>query len=445
MTEESTEILQVKEIPTSISKRSRITFGNIDSTKLTHGMYTYPAKFVPQIARWAINYSRIKPGQILLDPFCGSGTTLLESKIVGINSYGIDKNPLARLLSKVKTTPLFPKKPTLLSEKTEQLIHKIKNQKKSINLENQEDVNLHYNWRFWFEEKTMRELIHIKRTIRNFQFDSAKKTNQDLVDFFLIILAITIKKVSYLDEKQIKVKKDHDKVRKGLPSPTEVFYNMAKKQVKSIFQLNKNVIDFPKTLVKIIGDDARNIKLKKNTVDLVVTSPPYLNAIDYPFAHKQELFILDLVKPDDYRPHSREYVGVSERVLLKEMFKDLHLTNFQYVDKYIKDIYSENNVDANRAFIMYQYFTGMTKAMSEIHRVLKDNSYFIMVVGSNNIRNRYVPTHELLKNIAEKEIGFSTTTYFYHRMKRKKLGIPRNSTGNVSPDDMVIVFKKKGN
>ena len=154
---------------------------------------------------------------------------------------------------------------------------------------------------------------------------------------------------------------------------------------------------------------------------------------------------MDLVKPDDYRPHSREYVGVSERVLLKEMFKDLHLTNFQYVDKYIKDIYSENNVDANRAFIMYQYFTGMTKAMSEIHRVLKDNSYFIMVIGSNNIRNRYVPTHELLKNIAEKEIGFSTTTYFYHRMKRKKLGIPRNSTGNVIPDDMVIVFKKKGN
>ena len=73
----------------------------------THGIHRYPAKFIPQIPRFCIeSYSEI--GDDVLDPFMGSGTTLLESFILGRNSYGIDIHPLARLIAKVKTTPLIP-------------------------------------------------------------------------------------------------------------------------------------------------------------------------------------------------------------------------------------------------------------------------------------------------------------------------------------------------
>ena len=444
MTKTSQSYQEVNKIPLDIKKNSKITFSKIKTTDFTHGIYTYPAKFVPQIAQWAINYTKSKSHDILLDPFCGSGTTLLESKISGINSYGIDKNPIARLVSKVKTTTLFLNESTLLTDTVDQLLHKIKNQKNLVKLENQNDVNLHYNWKFWFQEETMRELIHIKRIIRDFNFSSSKKINDDLVDFFLVSLASSVKKVSYLDERQIKVKKDLEKVKNGTPTPYETFSSISKKNVEMILKLNKKITESSNSTVKIIGDDARDIKLKNNSVDVIITSPPYLNAIDYPFAHKHELFILDLITPNDYRPHSREYIGVSERVLLTKMFNELHLTNISYVDKYIKNIFSKNPVDANRAFIIYQYFTNMMKVMSEIHRVLKNNKYFVLVVGSNTIRNRYVPTHELLKKIAEEEIGFTTKTFFYHRMKKKKLGIPRNTTANIIPDDMIMVLQKNG-
>ena len=76
-----------------------------DKNYLTHGIHPYPAKFVPQIPGAIIDaYS--KPGDTILDPFCGSGTTLLESIIRGRNALGIDINPIATLISRAKVTPL---------------------------------------------------------------------------------------------------------------------------------------------------------------------------------------------------------------------------------------------------------------------------------------------------------------------------------------------------
>jgi hypothetical protein len=290
----------------------------------------------------------------------------------------------------------------------------------------------------------MKELIRIKRCIRQFKFANYKEEEKHLKDFFLITLAATIKKASFLDERQIKVKLDKNKVKNGLPDTILTFTQLAKKHVEFMTDFTKYAELYPNTMSKIIGDDARKIDLRNRSVDLVITSPPYINAIDYPFAHKQELFILDLVKPENYRPHSREYIGVSERVILKEMFREMHLTDFEPVDKFVKAVYAGGkDVDINRSFIIYQYFSEMEKVLHEIMRVLRTDGNFILFVGSNTIRNHYIPTHELLKQIAEEKIGFTTKTYFYHKMKRKKLGIPRNVTGGEIPTEMAMVFSKE--
>ena len=440
----SNHIIESNEIPITIKKGSIFTFGNVSSTKYTHGLYSYPAKFIPQIVDWGIRYSGIRKGQKILDPFCGSGTTLLEAKINGIDSFGIDMNPLARLVSKVKCTPLFQENLELLWQCNDKLLEKINSDTQKILFENQKDVNLHSNWKFWFDKDIMADLIKIKRNIRNFDSNFDNKVLENLINFYLIVLAATVKRVSYQDEQQIKVKKDQKKVTDGVPKPIDVFTQLLKKKSEQITKLNDATLKYPHTNVKIIGNDARDISSKTNSIDLVITSPPYINAIDYPFAHKQELFILDLIRPEEYRPHSRNYVGVSERVLLKKMYENMQLTKFTPVDKLIKDIHSDGkDVDTNRAFILYQYFTSMEKIMLQINRVLKKSHYFIMFVGSNTIRNRYVPTHKLLMQMGKEKLGFSVKTYFYHRMKKKKFALPRNSTGNVILDEMAIVFQKE--
>ncbi len=82
-------------------------FNGAKTKPYTHGFHTYPAMFIPQVARrLLLTYS--KKGDTICDIFCGSGTALIESRLLSRNSYGIDLNPLAIFLAKVKTTPINP-------------------------------------------------------------------------------------------------------------------------------------------------------------------------------------------------------------------------------------------------------------------------------------------------------------------------------------------------
>jgi site-specific DNA-methyltransferase (cytosine-N4-specific) len=71
-----------------------------------HGIHPYPAKFIPQIPRALIELFHPGDASPVLDPFCGSGTTLAEAFLLGVNSIGVDLHPLATLIAKVKTTPV---------------------------------------------------------------------------------------------------------------------------------------------------------------------------------------------------------------------------------------------------------------------------------------------------------------------------------------------------
>lgn len=80
-------------------------FSGADTMYLTHSLHPYPAKFPPQLPNVILSKFG-KHGQVVLDPFCGSGTTLVEARLLGFNAIGVDVNGLSSLLSKVKATPL---------------------------------------------------------------------------------------------------------------------------------------------------------------------------------------------------------------------------------------------------------------------------------------------------------------------------------------------------
>jgi site-specific DNA-methyltransferase (cytosine-N4-specific) len=83
-------------------------FANADTMYLTHSLHPYPAKFPPQLPKTILSRFARK-GQTVLDPFCGSGTTLVEARLLGYNAIGVDVNGLSSLLSKVKATSFFTK------------------------------------------------------------------------------------------------------------------------------------------------------------------------------------------------------------------------------------------------------------------------------------------------------------------------------------------------
>ena len=87
-------------------------FRKADTKRLTHGIHPYPAMMIPQVAARLISRYGAA-GDVLFDPYCGTGTSLLEAKLAGMDAVGTDLNPLARLIASVKTTAIpGPPSPT---------------------------------------------------------------------------------------------------------------------------------------------------------------------------------------------------------------------------------------------------------------------------------------------------------------------------------------------
>lgn len=174
-----------------------------DTKYNNHGIHEYPARMVPQIAHRLIEtYGKNK--KIILDPFTGSGTTLLESKLCQNfeTAYGIDINPLARLIAKVKTTPI---KPELLKEEHELLITKVQSYK-NRDMEKPDFFNID----FWFKDYVIINLCKFKKAINEIE-------NKDIQDFFKVIFSFIIRKVSNTRNGEFKLYKMSEKSLGGKP------------------------------------------------------------------------------------------------------------------------------------------------------------------------------------------------------------------------------------
>src|SRR3989344_6480269 len=166
----------------SIMEKEQGTFINwdfkeADTKQFTHGIHTYPAMMIPQIARRLI-YLYGKEAKTLLDPFMVSGTSLVEASLTSHikEAYGFDLNPLAVLISKVKTTPII----TGILDKE---LSKI------INSEGYKEIPKFKNIGFWFKPKVVEQLAIIKTAINNIE-------NKDVKDFFLVAFSETVRNVS---------------------------------------------------------------------------------------------------------------------------------------------------------------------------------------------------------------------------------------------------------
>jgi len=163
-------------------------FVGADTQYLTHGLHPYPARMVPQIARKLLKMYAQK-NDVVLDPFCGSGGVLVEARLAGLNSVGIDINPLACLLAEVKSNPIDPS--ILISwwnelrPKIEREIGSLENKKVDAEL-----AKLHVKGlKHWFKEKTIKELAIIRRHIRAIDDRSVRR-------FFAVPFSLTIRDVS---------------------------------------------------------------------------------------------------------------------------------------------------------------------------------------------------------------------------------------------------------
>ena len=396
----------------------------------THGIHRYPAKFIPQIPRFCLeSYSEV--GDDVLDPFMGSGTTLLESFITGRNSYGIDIHPLARLIAKVKTTPVDPR---TLGASAENLLSSIRSDVDDNNAWAPEIPNREH----WFRPRVLSELATIKKNIWSTR-------SGDYQDFFKICFSSIIRKVSNSDNDSLipevtSFQKKLDEQGKNSYDALSRFENTVRNKLidaadmwKLSKEVGKNFKNVPK--VNIIGNDARDIALDDSSIDLAVTSPPYASAVHYVSVHKLEMYWLGLI--NETADLDSRIVGTT-RAYVADYGSWEPRTSLPELSRVIAELIAK---DKKSAYVVYKYFDEMRKSFDEVNRVLRRNGRYCMVVGENTFRRVRIPTYRILAAVAHRS-GFELEGTFMYDVINRHLDIPRWNDSRIERDYILVLRRK---
>ncbi len=428
-------------IPLEIQRESVISIITRDVNSYTHGFHKYPAKFIPQIPRWAINsYVSQGKNQVILDPFVGSGTTLVEGLLYGCHVVGIDIDPLSILISKVKTTRLNEKKLLLISD---WLIKKIHSTKTGSFMP--DCVTLGH----WFIKDAINKLSIIRTLINQIpEVFGDGSEEKDIQDLLIICFSSIIRKVSNADNESQKTYVSHTKIK----NPEEV-YSLFIKQLKYFIEralLFSRSID-PSLKVKIYqtsSSTSLDEYLSDINVNLVVTSPPYIKAIDYIYNQMIELFwIGDLfhmqtqTKQNSKKP---DYIG-NKHVQKADYieYNPFHtVMGIEELDHSLQQVYYNDSKNGHRhSFIGYKYFVDMEAHFSKIAPFLSPDTHYIMVVGNSSVSGVYFDTANYLTQIAERN-GFSLTNKWGYLIKNRFMRFDRKGRGGIIDIDWVLDFKK---
>lgn len=437
------EYLFVKEIiPTEIEHDTILNIITRDVNTHTHGFHKYPAKFIPHIPKWAIEkYLNGNKEKNILDPFCGSGTTLVEGVLAGYNVIGIDIDPLSAMISKVKTTRVDK---IILKEISSWLVKEIKSKKKATFKPDCETIE------HWFTKDAIKKLSSIRTLINQIPeiFGDNKKV-KDIQDLLLICFSSIIRRVSNADNESQKTYVSHTKVK----SPVEV---------NSLFlsQLNLFVdraikffsVTNTKTKSKIIHSSSSAFlesKLNGIKIDLAVTSPPYIKAIDYIYNQMVELFwIGDLFQMQTQTQQNEkkiQYIG-NKQISKVEFNKYTPFNTTLSIDKLdvkLQEIYDSDKKNGHKhSYVTFKYFVEMEKHFSEMSNCLTSGTHYVMVVGDSNVSNVFIDTADFLIDIAERN-GFRITNRWGYKIKNRFMRFDRKGRGGIIEIDWVLDFEKK--
>jgi len=411
------------------------------SESYTHYIHQYPAKLIKHIPIFFLSSSILnkKKGGVVLDPFCGSGTVLLEALLSGHNAIGCDSNPLARLIATVKTTSIDPSR----LEKYSFSITKRAKQFRKLTRKNVVNVD------HWFPPRTQLQLSKIHRAI-------CEVKNEEERNFLLVTFSNIVKKTSFADPNlsvPVKIKPEkysNDSLRLKLEDKLkkieqcniyEVFDNELKKNIERIRSLHVESIQ---NHAIVVSNDARYITKKldsdylypPNSVDYILTSPPYSGAQKYIRSSSLNLGWLDYCEESTLRDYERQNIGREH--YSKDEYNESVSLGIDFVDKMIKDIWLVNPL---RAHINGNYLLEMEFALKEMYRVLKPDCFCTIVIGNNEVCGLNFESHKYLSAIAQR-IGFKLELTLIDDIHSRGLMTKRNKTASIINSEWILIFRK---
>jgi len=382
-----------------------------DNTKrYTHCYHNYPAMMIPQIANRLITFYG-KKARTLFDPYCGTGTSLVEAGLSGIDAIGTDLNPMARLIAEAKTTiidlqilDLYLKE---FNDFSFSLRFGIKGDKNIV----APDFK---NIDFWFKKDTKEKLSNIKYFINNVKDERIKK-------FFWVAFSETVRESSLTRNSEFKLYRMSEKQREKFNPDVFGIINvkLARNRIGLKDYIERKITKTKTTIYDF--DSSKSVeKIDKDSIDIIVTSPPYGDSrttVAYGQFSRLSNQWLDF-----------ENASQVDNQLMGGQAKSIKKTGINIIDETVEKV---ANKDEKRAKEVYSFYEDYSKSIANVSSVIKRNGYACYVVGNRRVKDTTLPTDEITKCLFQK-YGFEYKNTFIRNIPNKRMpskNSPTNETG----------------
>lgn len=355
----------------------------------------------------------------VIDPFMGSGTTAIEANEYTSEIYGLEVDPYARLIATVSNLKYTKSE----IQQIELFYNTVLNTWETIKPKKSLQPLL-ANIRYWFNENEYTDLLKLKTAI----FDLTSG-NEKIMNFLLAVFAEIIRACSKAERQSLK-----PYISKRFPKePKPVLPTFAKALEKYVLSVSDSLCNLSDGIVWLEGD-ATNFKTRSQ-INIAVTSPPYINALDYTRCIKLESCWLGLMD-DAYLSYIKsQQIGEASRI--KSV--NIDTNTFIVTTPYLKDI---REIDFRRFQTVQAYFQDISSNLKSMYSALVNGGEYHMIIGNSAIRGFYIPTHQIIAEIAQ-DLGFSWDGYFKYPIRDHRTSIPRNGNGGKIAYEHVIKLVKR--
>ena len=383
-------------------------FRKSDIKEYTHCFHIYPAIMIPQIARKLIREYGIEGGW-LLDPYCGTGTSMVEASIFGMHSVGCDINPLVRLIAKAKLTPVS------LSVLDKTLI-KFNNDLFDIKFGKSifSDVSIPdiVNLTYWFSEEVIKSLAYLRAWVDDVEDESVR-------NFILVAFSETVREVSYARNGEFKLYRIPDnKIKDFNPDVLDIFSKKLYRNRNGLrYYLEKRKsVNATVSIANTVEGELPTPR-PSNGYDVVITSPPYGDS------HTTVAY-------GQFSRLSAEWIGLPnarkvDKIAMGGVRSKETLTGSPVSDA-IEKICS---IDEKRAEEVSSFYIDLERSINSIVKILSSRATICYVVGNRQVKGVTLPTDEFVVDTFRKQ-GFVHKSTIVRNIPNKRMP-KKNSPSNI--------------
>ena len=368
-----------------------------NSKYVTHGIHSYKGKFYPQIAKSLFNIANLQRGQTVFDPFCGSGTVLLEAYLNGIKGIGMDMNPIAVKIAKTKTS-ILQINPCLFENITAKFLSQIAKISNPKNADAYFAEDIRTELYSWFPELVVHKLAEVLKIIDGIPVVVIR-------DFLEVMVSSIVRKISQQDPRDLRIRRRSEPLNDA--PVIELLTEQVIKYRKNILEFAKyaNCSPYPFYQSKAYHLDNRIIEsythsnFSQKTIDAVITSPPYATALPYIDTDRLSLMLLFRLRSKERSQLEKDITGsreitVANRSKIDTLIEegDFNGISSKSAIETVNEVYSLNKNakvgfrKKNKAALLYRYFSHMEMVMTRVDEVLSKGKPAFFVIGNNKTK-----------------------------------------------------------